>query len=60
VKRRALAVVFPGSLVTLLLFGRAMFGQTTKVNGLITGRKAASMTVQTSSETKLVVVLTHA
>jgi outer membrane protein OmpA-like peptidoglycan-associated protein len=35
-----------------------VFAQTTKVNGLITGRNAGSMTLQTPSEPKLVVLLT--
>jgi outer membrane protein OmpA-like peptidoglycan-associated protein len=57
-KRSALAVVLAGPLVTLLLFCDAVFAQTTKVNGLITGRNAGSMTLQTPSEPKLVVLLT--
>jgi outer membrane protein OmpA-like peptidoglycan-associated protein len=57
-KRRIRAVVLSGSLVTLLLFCGAMFAQSTKVNGLIIGRSAASMTLQTSREPKLVVLLT--
>jgi OOP family OmpA-OmpF porin len=51
-------VVLAGPLVTLLLFCGVVFAQTTKVSGLITGRNAASLTLQTSSEPKLVVVLT--
>jgi len=54
------AVVLSGSLITLLLFCDIVIAQTTKVNGLITGRNAASMTLQTSSEPKLVVLLTDA
>jgi len=57
-KRNAQAVVLSGSMVTLLLFCGAVFAQATKVKGLITGRNAASMTLQTASEPKLVVVLT--
>ena len=59
-KRSALAVVLAGPFVTVLIFCSAVFAQTTKVSGLITGRNAASMTVQTSSDPKLVVVLTDA
>jgi outer membrane protein OmpA-like peptidoglycan-associated protein len=57
-KRQTRAVVLLGSMVTLLLFCGAMFAQSTKVSGLIIGRSAASMTLQTSSEPKLVVLLT--
>src|SRR3984885_4767092 len=59
-KRSSLAVVVAGKLVALLLSCDIVIAQTTKVNGLITGRNAASMTLQTSSEPKLVVVLTDA
>jgi outer membrane protein OmpA-like peptidoglycan-associated protein len=59
-KRSSLAVVVAGKLVALLLSCDVMFAQTTKVNGLITGRNAASMTLQTATEPKLVVVLTDA
>ena len=59
-KRNAQAVVLSGSIVTLLLFCGAIFAQSTKVKGLIVGRSAANMTLQTSSEPKLVVVLTDA
>ena len=59
-KRSALAVVLAGPLVTLLLFCGSVFAQTTKVSGLITGRNAANMTLQTPTEPKLVVVLTDA
>ena len=59
-KRSARAVVLGPLVVTLLLFCGAVFGQTTKVSGLITGRNAASMTLQTPSEPKLTVVLTDA
>ncbi len=55
-KRNARTVVLSRLVVTLLFTG-VMFAQT-KVSGLITGRNAASMTLQTSSEPKLVVVLT--
>jgi outer membrane protein OmpA-like peptidoglycan-associated protein len=57
-KRRSLGrVIFGGTMVALLFCG-TLFAQTTKVNGLITGRNGANMTVQTPSEPKLVVVLT--
>jgi outer membrane protein OmpA-like peptidoglycan-associated protein len=59
-KRNAQAVVLSGSILTLLLFCGSTFAQSTKVNGLIVGRSAANMTLQTSSEPKLVVVLTDA
>jgi len=59
-QRSVRAVVLSGSLITLLLFCDIVIAQTTKVNGLITGRNAASMTLQTSSEPKLVVLLTDA
>ena len=59
-KRSVRAVVLSGSLITLLLLSDIVIAQTTKVNGLITGRNAASMTLQTSSEPKLVVLLTDA
>jgi outer membrane protein OmpA-like peptidoglycan-associated protein len=45
-------------LVALLLLCGVVSAQTTKVSGLITGRKGSDMTLQTSSEPKLVVVLT--
>jgi outer membrane protein OmpA-like peptidoglycan-associated protein len=57
-KRSIRAVVLAGPLVALLLLCGAVSAQTTKVSGLITGRKGSSMTLQTSSEPKLVVVLT--
>jgi outer membrane protein OmpA-like peptidoglycan-associated protein len=57
-KRRTLAIVFAGALVTLLLFCGSVSAQITKVNGLITGRKGSSMTLQTSSEPRLPVLLT--
>src|ERR1700678_477766 len=59
-KRIFQAFVLCASMVTLLPFCGAAFAQSTKVSGLITGRNAASMTLQTSSEPKLVVVLTDA
>jgi outer membrane protein OmpA-like peptidoglycan-associated protein len=59
-QRSVRAVVLSGSLITLLLLCDIVIAQTTKVNGLITGRNAASMTLQTSSEPKLVVLLTDA
>lgn len=57
-KRSIRTVVVAGPLVALLLFCGAVSAQTTKVNGLITGRKGPTMTLQTSSDPKLVVVLT--
>jgi outer membrane protein OmpA-like peptidoglycan-associated protein len=57
-KRSAVALGLAGPLVTLLLFCGAVNAQTAKVNGLITGRNGAAMTVQTSNTPKLVVVLT--
>jgi outer membrane protein OmpA-like peptidoglycan-associated protein len=57
-KRIGQSVVLAGSLGTLLLFCDVMSAQTAKISGLITGRNAANMTVQTSSEPKVVVVLT--
>jgi outer membrane protein OmpA-like peptidoglycan-associated protein len=57
-KRSARTVGLAISLVTLLLSCGAAFAQNAKVNGLIIGRNGATMTVQTSSEPKLVVVLT--
>src|ERR1700691_4048553 len=57
-KRSILTIVLAGPLATLLLFCGAVSAQTTKVNGLITGRNGATMTLQTASEPKLVVLLT--
>jgi outer membrane protein OmpA-like peptidoglycan-associated protein len=57
-KRRAPAIVLAGPLATLLLFCGAVSAQTTKVNGLITGRNGSTMTLQTASAPKLVVLLT--
>jgi outer membrane protein OmpA-like peptidoglycan-associated protein len=57
-KRNTLAIVFAGPLATLLLFCSAVSAQTNKVNGLITGRNGATMTLQTASDPKLVVLLT--
>jgi outer membrane protein OmpA-like peptidoglycan-associated protein len=57
-KRNPLAVVLAGPLVALLLLCGTVFGQTTKIKGLITGRNAGTMRVQTSSEPKVEVVLT--
>jgi outer membrane protein OmpA-like peptidoglycan-associated protein len=57
-KRSTLAVVLAGPLATLLLFCGALSAQTIKVNGLITGRNGATMTLQTASDPKLVVLLT--
>jgi outer membrane protein OmpA-like peptidoglycan-associated protein len=59
-KRNILAVILLGPSVALLLAGGAAAAQTSKVDGLITGRRAASMTLQTSSQPQLVVVLTDA
>jgi outer membrane protein OmpA-like peptidoglycan-associated protein len=52
------AVVVAGPLVAFLLLCGFVSAQTTKVSGLITGRKGSTMTLQTSTEPKLVVVLT--
>jgi outer membrane protein OmpA-like peptidoglycan-associated protein len=57
-KRSTVAIVLAGPLATLLLFCGALAAQTTKVNGLITGRNGSTMTVQTASEPKLIVLLT--
>jgi outer membrane protein OmpA-like peptidoglycan-associated protein len=57
-KRSAQAIVLAGPLATLLLVCSAVSAQTAKVNGLITGRNGSSMTLQTASEPKLVVLLT--
>jgi outer membrane protein OmpA-like peptidoglycan-associated protein len=58
VKRSSKAVVLAGLLVTLLLYCGVVFAQTTKIKGLIVGRNAATMTVQTTTESKVMVVLT--
>jgi outer membrane protein OmpA-like peptidoglycan-associated protein len=57
-KRNRQAVVLSGSLAALLLLCDVVSAQTAKISGLITGRNAANMTVQTSSDPKVVVVLT--
>jgi outer membrane protein OmpA-like peptidoglycan-associated protein len=57
-KRSAQAIVLAGPLATLLLVCSTVSAQTAKVNGLITGRNGSSMTLQTASEPKLVVLLT--
>jgi OOP family OmpA-OmpF porin len=57
-KRNARVVRLAGPLVTLLLFCNVMSAQTAKISGLITGRNAATMTVQTATEPKVVVILT--
>jgi outer membrane protein OmpA-like peptidoglycan-associated protein len=57
-KKNALVVILAGPLVAILLSCDALLAQTAKVSGLIVGRNAASMTVQTSTEPKLVVILT--
>jgi outer membrane protein OmpA-like peptidoglycan-associated protein len=46
------------SLATVLLLGGRCTAQTTKVEGLITGRSGATMTLQTADSPKLVVLLT--
>jgi outer membrane protein OmpA-like peptidoglycan-associated protein len=46
------------SLATLLLLCGAVAAQTAKVQGLITGRSGATMTLQTQDSSKVVVVLT--
>jgi len=53
----ALAKVILATPMIALLFCGTLFAQTTKVNGLITGRNGANMTVQTPTEPKVVVVL---
>jgi outer membrane protein OmpA-like peptidoglycan-associated protein len=53
----AIASAVTISLATLLLCG-AVVAQTTKVQGLITGRSGATMTLQTQDSSKLVVLLT--
>src|ERR1700728_1358331 len=57
-KKSVMAVVLAGSFGMLMLFCGTVFAQTAKVKGLITGRNAATMTVQTSSDPKVVVLLT--
>jgi hypothetical protein len=57
-KRSTLAIVLAWPLATLLLFCGAVSAQNTKISGLITGRNGSTMTVQTASEPKLVVLLT--
>ena len=52
------SIVLAGPLAALLLVSSGVVAQTTKVNGLITGRTGSSMTVQTPTEPKLEVVLT--
>jgi outer membrane protein OmpA-like peptidoglycan-associated protein len=54
----AIAFVATISLATLLLLCGAAVAQAAKVEGLITGRSGASMTLQTADSPKLVVVLT--
>ena len=46
------------SLAALLLYGGAATAQTSKAQGLITGRSGDTMTVQTADSSKVVVVLT--
>lgn len=57
-KRSAQTLILAGPLVSLLLSCGTALAQSTKVSGLITGRNGASMTLQTSDEPKLVVLLT--
>ena len=57
-KRSTLAIVLAGPLATPLLLCGAVSAQTIKVNGLVTGRNGATMTLQTASNPKLVVLLT--
>src|ERR1700722_15941503 len=52
------SIVLAGPLAALLLVSSGVVAQTTKVNGLITGRTGSSMTLQTSIEPKLEGVLT--
>ncbi|HTC41823.1 MAG TPA: OmpA family protein [Candidatus Acidoferrales bacterium] len=54
----AIASAVTMSLATLLLLCGAVAAQTAKVQGLITGRSGATMTLQTQDSSKLVVVLT--
>jgi outer membrane protein OmpA-like peptidoglycan-associated protein len=53
----AIALVVPILLATLLLLGDPAIAQTVKVEGLITGRNGATMTLQTPDSSKVVVVL---
>ena len=46
------------SLAALLLYGGAATAQTSKAQGLVTGRSGDTMTVQTADSSKVVVVLT--
>jgi OmpA-OmpF porin, OOP family len=58
-KRNNLVAIFSvAPLAVLLLLCGVAAAQTTKVAGLIIGRSGATMTVQTASEPKLVVLLT--
>jgi outer membrane protein OmpA-like peptidoglycan-associated protein len=57
-KRSTLTIALAAPLATLLLFCGAVSAQNSKVNGLITGRNGATMTLQTASVPKLVVLLT--
>jgi outer membrane protein OmpA-like peptidoglycan-associated protein len=54
----AIASVVTMSMATLLLLCGAAAAQTTKAQGLITGRSGETMTLQTLDSSKLVVVLT--
>jgi outer membrane protein OmpA-like peptidoglycan-associated protein len=54
----AIASIVTMSLATLLLLCGAAAAQTTKAQGLITGRSGETMTLQTQESSKLVVVLT--
>jgi outer membrane protein OmpA-like peptidoglycan-associated protein len=52
------AIILAGPLATLLLLSGTALAQTTKVQGLITGRSGATMTVQTVTQQNVVVMLT--
>jgi outer membrane protein OmpA-like peptidoglycan-associated protein len=54
----AIASIVTMSLATLLLLCGAAAAQTTKAQGLITGRSGETMTLQTQESSKLLVVLT--
>jgi outer membrane protein OmpA-like peptidoglycan-associated protein len=49
---------FAGGLVAVILLCGSVLAQTTKVSGLITGRNAATMTLQTSTGSTMTVILT--
>ncbi|WP_254059872.1 OmpA family protein [Granulicella sp. L46] len=58
-KRNSLAVTLAAPLLTMMLCSHVLSAQATKLSGLITGRNGASMTVQTSSDPKVVVLLSE-